>query len=648
MKISIPIKRHVKQIVWLLMAISVIVSALSFVQAQALSAVRAYVHGESLWAKAQKDAVLHLYAYLNTPEETLFQRFEHALRVNLSYQRARMALQQAEPDWQEAREGFLAAGSHPDDVDNMIRLFLWFGDVSYMKRAIVIWQQGDANIARLRTLADRVRANHTGDYRTELDQVNHALHELELAFSSELGKGARWIGSIVVLVNFMLLLLMLLVAGGVTRKVIAEISQTETRLRHSENRFRSLHDSDLIGIIGWGTEGQLYDANDTFLRTLGYDRAALERGELNWRKLTPEQGLYKDEFAMQQIAQQGYCDPFIKEFRHKEGHLVTVLVGGALMSDYQDQGIAFVLDRSKQKQLEDQLRLSAIVLDASLDGILICDAQRHVLTANDAYCAMTGFSRDEVIGSVACFCMPDNQDDIARIETALAAGNSWQGDTLIPRSGSKVLPVRISLSAVPDDSGQPLHFVAIFTDISVRKALERNLNNRAHHDPLTGLANRSLLSDRLDTAISRAQRSQQVFAVLFVDLDKFKPVNDVHGHETGDQLLRLVAQRLQSVIRESDTLGRLGGDEFVAVVEGLDEWQSATRIAQTMIELLARPFTIDGKKLQVGCSIGIAVYPSHGATANELLRAADVAMYKAKSQTDRRWSVSDINLDQAN
>src|SRR5690606_30698900 len=143
-------------------------------------------------------------------------------------------------------------------------------------------------------------------------------------------------------------------------------------------------------------------------------------------------------------------------------------------------------------------------------------------------------------------------------------------DSLIPRQEGKPLPVRISISEVKNAAGQISHYVAVFTDISVRQAMERTLARRAHHDPLTGLANRSLLSDRLEKALERAQRSRKSVALLFVDLDKFKPVNDSLGHDVGDQVLRRVAQRLQSAVRESDTLARLGGDEFMVVVEALD------------------------------------------------------------------------------
>jgi diguanylate cyclase (GGDEF)-like protein len=169
--------------------------------------------------------------------------------------------------------------------------------------------------------------------------------------------------------------------------------------------------------------------------------------------------------------------------------------------------------------------------------------------------------------------------------------------------------------------------------------MERTLTRRAHHDPLTGLANRSLLADRLEKALERAQRSEQLVAILFVDLDKFKPVNDSLGHAMGDQVLRRVAQRLQSAVRESDTLARLGGDEFVVVVEALDRSESVVRIADNIVDVLAQPFTIDGHKVQLGCSIGISFFPEHGASMIELMRAADTAMYQAKQSTGQRWCV---------
>lgn len=639
-----PMKRHVRQIVWLLLAVSVVLATLSYLQAQALAAVRAYVHGESQWAKGQKDAVLQLYRYLYEPSDDTYAAFEQALRVNVSYRQGRLALQQPEPDWTTARLGFLAAGSHPDDVDNMIRLFLWCGEFRYMKRAIAIWVEGDQHIAQLQALANALRVDRpvmgsvafTG-YLGELERLHRKLHELELAFSREFSAGARWISAMVVVLNFVVLLVMLLLAGAISRKVIGEIGQTESRLRESESRFRALYDSDLIGIISWGLKGEMYDANDAFLKMLGYSRAEL--AQLNWMQLTPPESVPDDERALQQIAERGYCDPFAKFYRHKDGHPVAVLVGGALITNRHNQGMAFVLDRSKEKQMEDQLRQAATVLDASLDGVLIADHERTILTVNDVYCRMTGRSRDALVGSVVYFGREKQTEETALIDASLAANGYWQGDTVISVVGGQDLPVRVSLSAVYDSAGMLLHYVAVFTDISVRQALERELKNLAHFDPLTGLANRSLFSDRLDTALSRAQRNRRQCALLFIDLDKFKPVNDRFGHAVGDQLLQQVAQRLKAAVRESDTVGRLGGDEFVAIIEGVERQDAVIHLAEKMIALLAEPFVVGEQVLCVGCSIGISLYPQHGDTSGTLMRAADIAMYAAKAASDRHYYV---------
>lgn len=645
-RINKPIRRHVRHIVLLLFGVSVVMAGLAYVQSHALSAVRAYVHGESLWAKAQKDAVLYLYAYLNHPAEDAFGAFEQALQVNLSYRQARLAMEQSPPDHAAARQGFLAAGSHPDDVDNMMRLYLWFGRAPYMKQAIAIWADGDRHIEQLRALANQLRTmtptlspELREHYLDKLDLLHHQLNQLELAFSAELGEGARWISYSVVSATFVLLVSMLMLAGISIRRIMADIAFTETALRDSETRFRTLHDSNLIGIIDWGVNGELSAANDTFLAMLGYPRADLESGRLNWRQLTPTDQLHQDDRAMQQIAERGYCDPFQKQFLHREGYPVPVYVGGALMEGQQGNGVAFVLDRSKEQQLEDQMRLSAMVLEASLDGIAICDPDWRALTVNDAYCAMTGVAREAMAQAPVAFCAPEDREMAKMIRHALTHESHWQGDSLIPRQNAKPLPVRISISAVKNDSGEMSHYVAIFTDISVRQAMERTLARRAHHDPLTGLANRSLLADRLEKALERAQRSEQLVAILFVDLDKFKPVNDSLGHAMGDQVLRRVAQRLQSAVRESDTLARLGGDEFVVVVEALDRSESVVRIADNIVDVLAQPFTIDGHKVQLGCSIGISFFPEHGASMIELMRAADTAMYQAKQSTGQRWCV---------
>lgn len=609
-----------------------------------MSGIRAYVRGEGLWAKAQKDSVLLLYRYLEAPSDSLFTGFERALKINLNDRLARLALQRDPPHYSDARRGFLAGGNHPDDIENMIALFVWFQDIHHMKAAIEIWTAADAEIDQLRRLAYQIRDAHQHDpeynphkFKQQLEQLDLRLNNLEIAFSSELSAGARWMKNTLIIVNSSMLMAMMLLAWYISRRVLGEIDDIESKLRDSEIRFKTLYDSNIIGILIWGENGEIYDANDQFLSILGYDRTELEQGQLNWRDLTPAEGQSADDNAMQQIAELGYCSPFEKEFFNKTGKRVPVCVGGALLHGQGDRGLAFIVDRTSEKKMEAQLQLSATVLEASRDGILICDPQRNIITANASYRKMTGFSNTELIGKPACFYSGESEDECQAIETKLRQRSYWQDDTEIPLANGNQLPVRASIAAVINDSELFSHYVAVFSDISARKALERDLTNMAHYDHLTGLANRSLFSDRLKTAINRAHRTHTQCALLFIDLDKFKPVNDQYGHAIGDELLKQVALRLRSVSRESDTVGRLGGDEFVMIVEGLSNPAFATQIADKVARKLHQAFSINEQSITIGCSIGIAIYPIDGKDDVEITRAADIAMYAAKGKADAHY-----------
>lgn len=638
-----PIKRRVKHIIWLLLAVTMIVFTLGTLQVQLMSGVRAYVRGEGLWAKSQKDAVLLLYRYLEHPSDELMYQFHQALRINLADRKARLALQLEEPDRNVAREGFLGGGNHPDDIRNMIDLFIYFGEVRHMRNAIEIWTRADAQIDQLQRLAHAIEAAYQQDpntnlhrFHSRLNGLNQSLNEFETAFSNELSQGARWIQNVLLLVDLGLISIMLLVVGLVSRLVLQQIDDTEGKLRDSELRFKSLYDANVIGIIIWGEDGEIYDGNDCFLNTLGFSREELEQHQINWRQLT-HSDFAADERALAQIAQQGYCQPFAKEFLHKDGYPVPVLVGGTMIDGSTHQGIAFVVDRSNEQKMEAQLRLSATVLEASRDGVIICDAKRNLLTANRSYLEMTGFSKPQLVGQKANFCHGVSTDESDRIEHQLQQQHYWQGDTEILQADSTPIPVRASIGTVLNNQGQITHYVSVYSDISARKALEQDLKNMAHYDHLTGLANRSLFSDRLNTAISRAQRHQSQCALLFIDLDKFKPVNDQYGHAVGDELLKQVAQLLLQSSRKNDTVGRLGGDEFVMIVEDLASPEFAVQIAHKIAAQLQSSFLVSGQDITIGCSIGIAVYPQDGRNDIELTRAADIAMYAAKGKEDTSY-----------
>jgi len=213
----------------------------------------------------------------------------------------------------------------------------------------------------------------------------------------------------------------------------------------------------------------------------------------------------------------------------------------------------------------------------------------------------------------------------------LEQSGQWQGDLWNRRRNGEVFPVRQTISAIRDAQGNVSHYVSVFHDISQRVKQEEKIRHQAYHDPLTGLPNRLLFHDRLNMALAEARRHERYLGVMFLDLIRFKQVNDTYGHLVGDRLLQNVAQRLSACIREEDTASRLAGDEFTLLLPNLRTPQDAAVVADSVIQALAAPVEIDECQIQVETSIGIACFPGDGNRADDLIERADAAMYEAKS-----------------
>lgn len=286
------------------------------------------------------------------------------------------------------------------------------------------------------------------------------------------------------------------------------------------------------------------------------------------------------------------------------------------------------LARSRQN-----LQLAERVIESSLEGIVITDPQMRIQFVNPAFTQLTGYQPDEVIGRSPGLLSSGRHDEAfyqAMWETVESTG-SWRGEIWNRRKTGELYLELLTITAIRDDEGRVTHYAGLFTDITQHRMNEEHIRQLAYYDALTGLPNRRLLEDRLEHAIRHAHRKQQLLAVMFVDLDHFKAVNDTYGHAAGDQLLTEIAGRLQSCLREDDTLARLGGDEFIVLLPELDSADHARRVASRLIEVNARAYHCDNVVLRVGASIGVSLYPLDGETAESLMQAADGAMYRAKS-----------------
>jgi two-component system CheB/CheR fusion protein len=290
-------------------------------------------------------------------------------------------------------------------------------------------------------------------------------------------------------------------------------------------------------------------------------------------------------------------------------------------------------DITRRRHADEQLRLAAKVFDRAGEAIVITDAHATIITVNDAFTQVTGYSLEDVIGKKPSLLQSGqhSSDFYAAMWRSLDEQGSWQGEIFNRRKNGEIFPEWLTINSVKDESDQIVNYVSIFSDITAIKSSQRRIEFLATHDELTGLPNRSLLIDRLKHAISQAKRQKKRLAVLFIDLDNFKNINDTLGHDVGDILLKQATDRLQRCVRDSDTLARLGGDEFVAVLTDI-ELPEINVIASRIVDFLAASFRINDQNLFVSASIGISIYPEDGIDSVSLLKSADTAMYRAKDR----------------
>ncbi len=332
--------------------------------------------------------------------------------------------------------------------------------------------------------------------------------------------------------------------------------------------------------------------------------------------------------------------------RHAEAVVaVLMLVGPRLDPDDADQhevvrelglDLSHALARlSRDARLQESLarvRLHAAALESTQDGVMVTDLRPRIVSVNRAYTEITGYTESDVAGQSPKLLTSGRHDPafFSALWESLLTHGRWQGEIQNRRKSGELYTQWTSISTVRNDAGEPTHYVTVFTDITAQKQAEAQLQHLAHFDPLTQLPNRLLVLNRLDHAIAAADRAQRRVAVLFIDLDNFKTVNDSLGHAAGDRLLEAVAQRLFTRARREDTLGRLGGDEFILILEQVREAPEAAQVAQELLTLLEAPFHIAGQDVYVQSSIGISIYPEDAREAGELVRDADAAMYQAK------------------
>jgi len=450
-------------------------------------------------------------------------------------------------------------------------------------------------------------------------------------------------------INAALLYLLLVVLGVAGLRLF---EQQRAQKIVAAKRLKLATEASGVGIWEFDLVSKHYYWDDAMFRIFGlHPQKASERND-DWQKLLSAKDLKRMRDATRLTIRQGHVFDLVFNMTRPDGQVRAMRNRAALYAD--EKGVPRRLigateDVTERRQQEADLRVAAVAFE-STDSMFVANARCEILRVNYAFTALFGYAAQEAIGQTPNLLKSERHDSafFADMWSQLQRYKRWQGELWNRCRDGHEVPCALSVTAVCDDDDQVTHYVATYTDITLRKAAEDEVKRLAFYDPLTQLPNRRLLSERLQQAISLAHRTRSQLALMYVDLDKFKPVNDQYGHAVGDALLRLVAQRLQSCLRESDTVARVGGDEFVVLLIDVKETQDALRVAEKMHEELRQPFPLPGGvALKISSCIGIALYPLHGMDETELAHRADVAMYYAKAAGRDRFMCFQSDMEQA-
>lgn len=415
--------------------------------------------------------------------------------------------------------------------------------------------------------------------------------------------------------------------------------RAEEKLRESEMLFRTIAESvgDLIAVLD--TEGRRIYNNPSYRLIFGED--GLAAGSDSFSEIHPEdreriRAIFRKTVATG-IGQRA-------EFRFllKDGSIRHIESEGNAVRDGSGKVCKVVVvsrDVTARKQAEEALleseqRFRAIFENAAV-GIARISLAGRFLQINEIFGRIIGYSREEVLSQPLGFqqiTFPEDREFSQSWLKKLLDGErgSYTIEKRYLRKDGEVVWVNLSVSLVKSIAGEPLYFIGAVQDITGRKTMEEQLRHLSNFDILTDLPNRALLGDRIQQALAAAKRDRTRLAMMYVDLDEFKPVNDRLGHNTGDLLLREAAKRMQGCVRASDTVARIGGDEFVVLLPSIESDQDATVVAEKILHSLCQPFDLGGHRIRISSSIGIAVYPENGSEEKTLLNHADAAMYHAK------------------
>jgi len=416
---------------------------------------------------------------------------------------------------------------------------------------------------------------------------------------------------------------------------IDQLEATSFRATQNEERLSLALEVEEAGIWDWDTLSGVIIWSERHAQLFGMRLADFDGRYDSFRRWVHPDDIGALENAMVTAREQR--SDYAQDFRvvWPDGSVHWIAGRGRFLYDAQGKPVRMcgvIVEITEIKRNEEQVRLAAQVFESSHEAIVITDNRGDIITVNSAFCDSTGYRPEEIKGSNARLLRTPDKDEefFHSIWNVLKKNKHWHGELHNLRKDGSTYPARLSISAVGDDRGETSHYVAIITDLSTYKEAEDRIQYMAYFDALSNLPNRTLLRDRATHALAAARRDHGHLAVMFLDLDHFKTINDSLGHSVGDQVLQTVAKRLKALVREVDTVARYGGDEFILLLADSDA-KGAAHVAQKIVEALEAPIEADNHSLVVGASLGISCYPADGDSFETLMKNADIALFRAKS-----------------
>jgi len=420
-----------------------------------------------------------------------------------------------------------------------------------------------------------------------------------------------------------------------------DLRQTQEALNISRKKFSDLYDFAPIGYLTISASGLILEANLTSAELLGIERGRLIKQRFSAFIADEDQDIFfifRKHLLQRKESQR--CELRLRKNNGELFHSQLKSTLNAEVDGDSDQFRIVIIDISEQTKAEQLIKTLSQVVEQSPVSVVITDTDANIEYVNNAFQQVSGYSANEVIGRNPRFLQSGNTPPhhFSELWKNLNRGDAWQGVFHNRKKNGELYWEHVHIAPVLDSAGVIRHYLAVKQDITQHHEQEMKILHQAHYDHLTNLPNRFLALDRLSQLIIEAERNKDKVALLFLDLDDFKKVNDTLGHQIGDQLLIAVASRFRGTIRNSDTLGRFGGDEFIILIGGLETATDVLPVLENLLSESRKPYSIDGRELLITASMGIAIFPDDGDSSHKLLRKVDIAMYHSKAQGRNTYS----------